>query len=65
MKGYIDSLEEIKTYLELLGANNIILDVLLQVNNGDSIKLLVNSSMNSQVAQVFNDIELEVFNYGA
>ena len=61
----MNNLEEIKAYLELLETNNIILDVLLQVNNGDSIKLLVNSSMNDQVAQVFNEIELEVFNYGA
>jgi hypothetical protein len=61
----MNSLEEIKAYLELLETNQIILDVLLQVNAGDSIKLLVNSSMNNQVAQVFNEIDLEVFNYGA
>ena len=61
----MNSIEEINAYLELLESNNISLDVLLQVKVDDGIKLLVNDSMKMQVSQVFNDIELEVFNYGA
>lgn len=61
----MNSIEEIKTYLTLLENNNVSLDVLLQVKVDDGIKLLVNDTMQDQVLQVFNDIELEVFNYGA
>jgi hypothetical protein len=61
----MNSIEEIKTYLTLLENNNVSLDVLLQVKVDDGIKLLVNDTMKDQVLQVFNDIELEVFNYGA
>lgn len=61
----MNSIGEITTYLELLENDNISLDVLLQVKADDGVKLLVNESMKSQVSQVFNDIELEVFSYGA
>lgn len=62
----MESLEEIKNYLVLLENNDIEVDVLLQIPVSDSaIKLYVNEGMNSNISEVFNDIELEVFNYGA
>ena len=62
----MENLEEIKSYLVLLENNNIDVDVLLQVPVSDSeIKLYVNESMNENVNETFNGIELEVFGYGA
>lgn len=62
----MENLEEVKGYLSLLENNNIEVDVLLQVPVSDSeIKLYVNESMNGNVVEVFNDIEVEVFDYGA
>ena len=54
-----------KAYLLLLQERNIEVSVLLQTVENNTLKLYVNSSMNSKILQVYNDTSLEVFEYGA
>lgn len=62
----MESLDEVKEYLVLLENNGIQVDVLLQVPVSDSdIKLYVNEGMESNISEVYNNIEIEVFEYGA
>lgn len=62
----METLDEVKNYLSLLKNNSIEFDVLLQVPvSQDVIKLYVNESMNSNIGEVFNNIDVEVFEYGA
>ena len=62
----MESLEEVKDYLVLLDNNGIQVDVLLQVPvSSSTIKIYVSEGMEGKVSEVYNNIEVEVFEYGA
>ena len=62
----MESLEEVKDYLVLLDNNGIQVDVLLQVPvSSSTIKIYVSEGMEGKVSEVYNNIEIEVFEYGA
>lgn len=61
----MENLEEVKSYLNLLKNNNIDIDILIQTVEDNSLKLYVNKSMKENIAQVYNEIVVEEFNYGA
>ena len=62
----MESLDEVKNYLMLLENIGVKVDVLLQVPVSDSaIKLYVNEGMKENISEVYKDIEVEVFEYGA
>lgn len=61
----MNSLEEIKEYLILLETKGYVFDVLLQVNDEGSLKVMVNEGMKSNIKQVKDGIVVEEFSYGA
>ena len=59
------NLEEIKDYLLFLDNMNIDVDVLLQVREGETLKVLVNDGMHDNIKEVYNGISVEVLEYGS
>ena len=62
----MENMDEIKAYLALLQTNGIEVDVLLQVPVSSSkIKIYSNAGMRENISESYNDIVVEVFEYGA
>ena len=61
----MESINEIKNYLAQLQNDGINVKVLFQVNENGNLKIYANRSMKDIICQVYGDIVVEEFSYGA